>query len=423
MLKLKKLAFLLPIATLSCAAIPLVSCNEKVEITITLDAGEGAVVVGPETQIHTLKVEKGKTWSEIKNNLPIAKMTDSESKSEFVRWSLNTSGEIIREEYIFDGNETLYAYFQEPVVFETYYVDENYHLWGKLTDDRKVELTPSQWNEIHNKILVPDGSGKLELKEQSEMDSIFQAATTEPTIYLPYGEYRIIASGGNNIGANIIGILDYNDSRKSAIWGYDKSSPDGGVYYATGIQPTFQNIIIEGCQTRGMYRGIIFGGLATYKNCLFYNAMSFYTDIVKCVDCDFDSSEVRTSESSTDYCVYIYGSSYCEFTNCNFYSAGKAIKIYNEGPLIYEGRGGQYYFRNCHFIVEMEIGNTRAGVQVDSEYQGSHTYDLEIYMDKNCSQQGHACEFPEKYEDPNPLYFDEYTMDPNTDFSNLIWID
>lgn len=205
-------------------------------------------------------------------------------------------------------------------------------------------------------------------------------------MYFINGEYEL---GGNRapgqavVTVNIHGLLDNNGNPNASIRCTELRNH-------SFIHFVFENLKMNGANTyaSGFYFGLRASSV-TYKHCYFKGKQAFYSEIVVCNDCIFDSTNMI---DTPDYAIYSYSSIDVEFNRCIFRSDGKALKIYSEGS----GANAKFKLTDCNFFNIGKLRKDKAAIEVNSEYQPEGS-SYKIYITR-CHQT-----------DYNNLYHDDST--------------
>ncbi len=137
----------------------------------------------------------------------------------------------------------------------------------------------------------------------------------------------------------------------------------------SGSNITFDGVTISA--TSGInYIGLHHAASETYKNCTINGELWTY-GVAAFDNCVFNQT------SSEKYNIWTYGAETATFTDCKFYSAGKAVLVYKEkGTKTLDA-----YFTNCEFYASEAVAG-KAAIEIDSSL---NPFDVKI---DNCSAVG-----------------------------------
>lgn len=196
-------------------------------------------------------------------------------------------------------------------------------------------------------------------------------------LFLINGEYKLgdvdaPTSEGSYPIVSLNGIVGYDGKLMSTL---DCNPGTGtGANLQNLAQLNLRSLEIEGTQsakekstTQWAISGI--GQLDVSYSCL-HGSISFDADVAYFDYCWFDSSKVELNDNNkTDYALCLTDTLYAYFTDCCFWSRGKAIKVYL--PLKDLGEGTTvdtwYQIVNCSFWIvgEIPINTDKARTEAD----------------------------------------------------------
>ncbi len=193
------------------------------------------------------------------------------------------------------------------------------------------------------------------------------APVGEPvTISLPAGRF-VMPAGDIIKNKNIT----FTGSKKTVI-SFTELTTTFKMAYASGSDILFDGVTVDfGNQT---YCGIAHANKLVYKNCTIMGSQTLYaTDVI------FNNCVLKSEVDN--YCVWTWGTTNVNFSDCTFNTAGKAILVYNDGEM-----HTTVGIDKCKFNSDNTVANDKAAVEVGSSaYSTATTYN--IYMN-NCTETG-----------------------------------
>ncbi len=262
-----------------------------------------------------------------------------------------------------DAKATVGKYTNVPV-------QRNYrtNIFGSLLTkgtDFNVTIDPDYDGDYGYTLVTTDA----ELAEAVKTENAKVLLAPATTFAIP----STIAKGVTFLGTDKTSVLNVKDVK-------DAKDPKN-ITISNLSDITFNNLTIDGVEKpSSWYPGFWSSTNFKFENCELKGEMTLYGN-----KCTFDNCTF--TQTSYEYCIYTYGCEQPTFTNCTFNTAGKAVKVYNEG-----GNSTEATFNNCKFIATNSdaaaaaAGKTpdKAAIEIDG-YQGNTPFTVNI---NNCTATG-----------------------------------
>ncbi len=125
-------------------------------------------------------------------------------------------------------------------------------------------------------------------------------------------------------------ITFFNDTKAVTI---DMTAVTHNHQFAQGATLTFEGVTVQWNKQNEGYQGIANGiTKVVYKDCTITGTQFMYGD-ADFIDCIFESGKKQDETNYDGYAVYGRGEGDLTFTDCTFNTGGRAIMLYNDGPV------------------------------------------------------------------------------------------
>ncbi len=199
----------------------------------------------------------------------------------------------------------------------------------------------------------------VEAASQDEMNSAIKNATTPIEVKLSEGTYTVPTDGSMK-GKDVVfsgtkdTVIDLNNVNT------DQSTSQAEI--------TFDGVTVKFGTDN--YKGLAHTKKVVYNDCIIEGKQFLYAPSVDFINCTF--------KNSADYCVWTYGARDVSFTDCTFYSGGKAILVYNEETA--SSFVANINVSGCTFIDDGTLNTVKAAIETGSNAlgEGSNTYNITV---------------------------------------------
>lgn len=221
--------------------------------------------------------------------------------------------------------------------------------------------------------ITPD----VTVTNQSELDAALTAATDPTIIELKPGSYALL-----NVSLNGKNVTFYSASADDVT--LDATGIQTNMLQTYGATITFDGVTVkwfeknsDGTAAHPGYQGFPHTTKVVYKNCKIIGCQFMYATECEFINCTF--------ENYSDYAVYARGlasgTQKVSFTDCTFTTGGKAVMLYNDGPVAIDVE-----LKDCTFTGNGSLATDKAAVETGDD-AGAKTSKFNITFN-GCSQTG-----------------------------------
>ncbi len=146
----------------------------------------------------------------------------------------------------------------------------------------------------------------------------------------------------------------------------------------SGSTFTFDGVTVQ-FDAKANYSGLQHTAKMVYKNCTIIGQQTLYAPEAEFINCVFTTNEAG-------YNVWTYGAEKVTFTDCTFYTAGRAILVYNE--MTTDSFVADITMNNCTFYDNGVYTDAKAAVETGTNGGNTETSNVYKLTFNNCTVNG-----------------------------------
>ena len=206
----------------------------------------------------------------------------------------------------------------------------------KGTLDTNCKIILKGTNTIAEDLAINE-NGEFVASSQNGLNNAINEGALE--ILLTEGEYKMPSATANKT-VTITGTKD-------VVVNVNKDGTDS--QHTSGSTITFEGVTIQGAPNN--YRGFPHTNAVNFKNCTIIDKLTLYSNTV------FDNC---TFETSTEHCVWTYGSKDVKFKDCKFSYSDRCVNVYIDNGT----EDAKVVFENCVFTPT--AASSKGAVEINS---------------------------------------------------------